>query len=344
MSNWEEFEKLVFHIQKCLCPEAKVTFDETINGRQFDVTLRFSIGPHNYLTVIECKKHKRPVSVDKIDGLITKARDANANKAILVSSSGFQGGAFSVAQRHGIDLFSLKEILDDPEELAKAIEIPVLHHSSLAFITQNGQIPFPDRDNEIRYWVEKTILKFDKTRTTLRNYLVSKRPTYEREATSNRQTMRLDFPKGTFASLLNFFENKPVCGIHFDFEIRKGFLVPNLKTDPWLLREMNSGFQLRDELSGEVTSVLKKDVLQEPRKVEVGHFYKCDILGFNFYISGKEGDLVNIFLIESYQHGSLFQAKFKQHEKHIKTLTQITDCDEIARLKKILIKMENNGV
>ena len=76
---------------------AAVTWNDEINGRQFDVTVRFKFGLHNYLTVIECKDYSSKVSVEKVDAFVTKARDVNANKAVLISSQGFQSGCFPVA-------------------------------------------------------------------------------------------------------------------------------------------------------------------------------------------------------------------------------------------------------
>jgi len=106
MSNpsWKKFERLVAAIHQAETQGAAVTWNEKINGRQFDVVLRFKAGLHDYLTVVECKEYKGKVSVDKIDAFVTKARDVNASKAVFVSSCGYQSGCIDVATRHGVRL------------------------------------------------------------------------------------------------------------------------------------------------------------------------------------------------------------------------------------------------
>ena len=42
--NWKDFEQLVAAIHQAECNGAKVTWDDNIRGRQFDVTLRFRLG------------------------------------------------------------------------------------------------------------------------------------------------------------------------------------------------------------------------------------------------------------------------------------------------------------
>ena len=108
----KRLERLVAAIHHAESTGATVTWNDEINGRQFDVTVRFKFGLHTYLTVIECKDYSSKVSVEKVDALVTKARDVNANKAILISSLVFQSGCFPVAERHGIQLLVLSETTD----------------------------------------------------------------------------------------------------------------------------------------------------------------------------------------------------------------------------------------
>jgi len=45
--------------------------------------------------------------MEDVDAFVTKARDNNVNKAVMVTWAGFQSGAIEVAKRHGIDLFTV---------------------------------------------------------------------------------------------------------------------------------------------------------------------------------------------------------------------------------------------
>jgi hypothetical protein len=101
---WIQFERLVAAIHLAESEGGQVNWNEKINGRQFDVTLRFKFGFHEYLTVIECKDCSSKVPVEKVEALVAKARDANGNKAIMVSSNGYHLGCYHVAQRHGLNL------------------------------------------------------------------------------------------------------------------------------------------------------------------------------------------------------------------------------------------------
>jgi hypothetical protein len=82
--NWKEFERIVAAIHIDETKGATVVWNEQIKGRQFDVTIRFKQGLYDYLTIIECKKHTSRVSVDKVEAFVTKSRDANANKSIMI--------------------------------------------------------------------------------------------------------------------------------------------------------------------------------------------------------------------------------------------------------------------
>ena len=115
--DWRQFERVVASIHIAEMQGAEVNWNETIQGRQFDVTIRFTMGPHNYLTLIECKNYSKPITVDIVDAFATKSRDAKANKAIIISSSKFQSGCIKIAKKHNIDLFTLSEKLIIPDEL-----------------------------------------------------------------------------------------------------------------------------------------------------------------------------------------------------------------------------------
>ena len=52
--RWERFKRFVAAIRRAVDPRAQVKWNDSINGRQFDVTLRFRKGLYDYLTAIEC--------------------------------------------------------------------------------------------------------------------------------------------------------------------------------------------------------------------------------------------------------------------------------------------------
>jgi hypothetical protein len=110
--KWEHFERLVAAINQVADKGAEVRWDESIDGRQFDVTIRFRLGLYYYLVVIECKDSKNAVSVDKVEAFVTKSRDIQADKAVMASTSGFQEGAQRVALKHNVTLLNVTESSD----------------------------------------------------------------------------------------------------------------------------------------------------------------------------------------------------------------------------------------
>jgi hypothetical protein len=108
--KWKKFERVVAAIHVAEDSGASITWNEHINGRQFDVAIRFKFQFYDYLVLIECRDKKSKVKAEAVEAFVTKSRDAGANKSIIVSSSGFQSGAKTVAAKHNIELFTLTEI------------------------------------------------------------------------------------------------------------------------------------------------------------------------------------------------------------------------------------------
>jgi predicted helicase len=105
----KHFERLVAAMHKEADAGAEVRWNETINGRQFDVTIRFRKGLYENLTVIECKYYQTPVPVEKVEAFVTKSSDVKAHHAVMASTSGFQAGARQVAANHNMALIHVTE-------------------------------------------------------------------------------------------------------------------------------------------------------------------------------------------------------------------------------------------
>lgn len=72
-----------------------------------DVTARFEALGANFLVVVECKHHKRKVERQDVQVLHSKLQSLGAQKAMLFSTAGFQSGAITYADTHGIALVRL---------------------------------------------------------------------------------------------------------------------------------------------------------------------------------------------------------------------------------------------
>jgi hypothetical protein len=151
--KWRRFEKVVAAIHRLKCEGALVQFDEKIIGqlskrkRQCDVTLRFSNGYYDFLLVVECKDKNRPVKVEEVEALCQKLRDIRADKGVIVSAHGFQAGAVAVAEKTGVDLFTLKEIKGDwtARLRQEVIRFPFPVHASFDHGEWKGAGPSQER-------------------------------------------------------------------------------------------------------------------------------------------------------------------------------------------------------
>lgn len=81
--------------------------------REVDVSVRFKLGTHEFLTIIECRNRKQPEDVTWIEQLVTKTKNLQAHKVIAVSTSGFTDGAKKLAERENVVLRLLKEFEAD---------------------------------------------------------------------------------------------------------------------------------------------------------------------------------------------------------------------------------------
>ena len=151
--DWKRFERLVAAIHHAESKGGKVNWNDVIQGRQFDVSVRFKYGLHEYLTVVECKDYASKVPVEKVDALVTKSRDVKANKAILVSANGFQSGCVEVAERYGVKLLTLNEKIDlKVEDLAQEVT-PALNIYSVRFVKSGSleEYEFEDIGGRLAY-------------------------------------------------------------------------------------------------------------------------------------------------------------------------------------------------
>jgi hypothetical protein len=122
----EKFERIVAAIHRAQHTADEVIWNHHINGRQFDVVVKFKYGLYEYLLIIECRDHKRSVQASDVEAFVTKKNGINANKAVMISSSTFQKGAREVAKKYAIDLYTLQYINQMPEELLSQVVVSVV--------------------------------------------------------------------------------------------------------------------------------------------------------------------------------------------------------------------------
>ncbi len=181
ISDDEYLERIVAGIHAVTTEDADVAWNETINGRQFDVVVRFVVGTLRYLVVVEVKNRTRKASVQDLDAFINKARDQLASKAVFVTAAGYQSGALAIAERHGVDLFTVafdeQEVVGPPSNSCLVMRhpdapdvpdgaVPELSIGDVETILAIEQVTLiytnrtrwvlPEEQSQMRYYVEKT--------------------------------------------------------------------------------------------------------------------------------------------------------------------------------------------
>lgn len=335
---WVKFERLVTAIHIAKSQGAEVKWNDKINDRQFDVTLRFRFGLHDYLTVIECKDYASKIPVDKVEAFVTKARDANVNKAIMVSSNGYQSGCYEVAQRHGIKLLCINEKVSiDTTSLISAIT-PALNIYDVYLVMANGeQLRLEEEGGHLDYLMNNIKL-ISKTRTVtpiqaLKEWQRFANPKYdidrERDAT-------IKLNKNTIAKIP--YEGEiDVVAIKFKCKLIEAYLSDRPIFDRHILEGLGKSYELTDE-KGEVvdSACLPSLELGFDTKVIPGKFYTSPSIHTYCYCLSIENDIITWILVESYQHGNLLQATMKMNIEFSCYYVEVTDRKKLDRLQRLL--------
>lgn len=338
----KRLERLVAAMHHAESTGAIVTWSDNIAGRQFDVTIRFKFGLHSYLTVIECKDYSSMVRVEKIEAFVTKARDANANKAVFISSQGFQSGCLLVAERHGIQLLILSETTDTSiPELVERFS-PGLNIYDVGFRTsQSGDlIEFEDWGGRLAYQMNHSkLVSRDGERTP--NQLVYEWQMRQPPINFDKET-HVELPLSPGSRLCEpHGQAVPVAAMLFTCSLVELAVAKQPMLDNHVIQGIRARVELRDA-SGKVhhSARLGDLPLGYDSPVQPGQFYEQPSMSNRFYCEKVEGDLVTWTLVESYQHGHLFQATFTQTIKYSSRYDQVTDRKIIERLNEMLARLK----
>lgn len=76
---------------------------------QIDVLIQYEMLHTQNTIICECKMYTHPVEREKVAVLYAKLQSIGAQKAILISTSGFQSGAVDYAKNHGICLIQVMD-------------------------------------------------------------------------------------------------------------------------------------------------------------------------------------------------------------------------------------------
>lgn len=329
ISEDEYLERVVAGIHAASSAGADVRWNEVINGRQFDVVVRFQLGTLRYLVLIEVKNRTRRAAASDVEAFVTKARDQNANKVVFVTAAGFQEGAVDVARRHCLDLFTVT--FDETEidlstagsfafqmnpdatgteplefEVGEPQLVTVIEDVRLLF-ADGGAFELPSEASQMTYYAEKTILSDGRTLGELMMSVPGWAPALDetrQEEIEVDPPLRVEppdgyyFPPGTLRRLVLTIAGRMSRPLSGNVKIESSsFRCPVVYTNV---------------LTGESRRYTLDQLPLNTGSVAPGHFYfQLHPLRY-FYCDSKTGSLIRWHLIESFQGGQMIRSTYTQ--------------------------------
>ncbi len=332
--KWRRFERLVAVVHATQADGAKVVWNETINGRQFDVTLRFRVAAADYLTVVEARDYAGAIPVGDVEAFVTKARGAGANKAVMVARNGFQSGAQEVAAQNGIDLFTLSEESAVPDWALTQKLTPALHITDLVLHRASPEEHFglPEESSALTYFARFTRIRSGPDAgLSLNAFLLRHQPSLLPRLSRTPIECRFEFAGAPVAVEIPHREPMKADSLTFNASLVDAIAADTTRLDPNIIPPK---YTLKNVLTDE-TQTLTGIPHGFDTTLEPGRFYANPNLGFNYYCEEIENTTATLFLVESYQHGNLIQGRYRQDVKYQHQYVPVSDTTEEHRLRKL---------
>lgn len=344
--KWKVFERLVAAIHIAKSRGAKVAWNDHINGRQFDVTICFKHGFYEYLTVIECKDYRRQVPVEDVESFVTKSIDVKANKAIMVSSSGFQEGCIKVADRHNIDLFTLEQINRVSEETLSTELSPALNIYDVQLHTPGSPsvVSLPEEKNILPYLMQNLLIRSSDKTISLGRLVEANLSRLMEVSDENERTCKISVLADCKAYDPVLDREIEISAVSFKYRLISARILKGPLLDPFLIQKAEVAYEYSNVIKGTKETIpLDQLKLGFDTILEEGKFYINPKLEFTYYCDRIEAGMATMYLVESYQHGMLIQCVFQQKIIYEGYYLEVTDPVEIARLNKLLTKMKRSS-
>lgn len=324
---------------------ADVRWNELIDGRQFDVTIRFRKGLYEYLTVVECKSYGKPVSVEKVEAFVTKSSDVHAHHAVIASTSGFQKGAQETAHKHSITLVHVTDSSEIDLSVFGAHWVgftDVLHIDSIELeFTDGEKKQLPQESSAMTYYTSHLFIQCGSEQMVLNDVVHHHLSALPRGEPDSYNDHTIKCPSGAHVLGPDDGEipQKPLVCIRVRAGLAKAktlagpvmvdthFLVPDVK-----VRNIGTGeektFSMHDLPLGIDTGFAECKFYELPQFAE---YYYCDSI--------KDG-VADIYLVESFQHGQLVQAHLKMRTKYANHYVPVSEQATIQRLSRRLSRLK----
>jgi hypothetical protein len=353
----EYLERIVAGIHAQSADQAEVTWNEKINGRQFDVVLRFTLGGLRFLVLIEVKNRGRRASASDIEAFVTKASDQSANKVVFVTAAGFQSGAIEVAKRHGVDLFTVQFVEDEfevfnegsvilktgdvhiggaPAEIQIGDPVLMTRVNRAALIYKDSRrFELPSETTQMAYYATRTLLKDGRSIEQVIAGAIPREPALGEKV---HVAIPMKRPELIIPPDEYFFPNGKISSV--EFEVEGAMMRPmrgNTYIEPTSFR---NPVVYKNELTGEETRYSLGRLPLGLKEAEPGKFYFV-MHPLRYYFCEKvSGDLVHWTLVESFQGNRLIRSRFTQKLEYSYYFMPVTSRTIMRRLKARLKELE----
>ncbi len=174
-----EYQKLVLAINQHLASsDAKITESKMLydpiseQNREIDILIEDNSGPYTFRIDIECTAKSRPLGVPALEQLISKHKNVEIHKTVIVSKSGFTVSAQKFAKKKQIDAISFGQALSQswPSFLNKVKDVQlVLQSTTIDDI--DFDITFLESADKVEYSLESTVLTETNDNVLISNFV-----------------------------------------------------------------------------------------------------------------------------------------------------------------------------
>lgn len=139
----------------------------------------------------------------------------------MVAASGFQEGAFDVARRHSVQLFTLKTLSATSEGKITDELMPVLAIYNFRFLVKGKveRIGIPEETGVLRMLLRESKIEGPEVNTTPEEVLEKFRYMREQSLSTSPQVLEVTFPDGTVLIHPNTGKQTPITSFSFEYRL-----------------------------------------------------------------------------------------------------------------------------
>jgi hypothetical protein len=295
-------------------------------------------GFYEYLLIVECKNYKYKVPVKDVESLRTKMQDVGADRAVMVTTVGYQAGAIETARAYNIELRTLAEEVSDWTSVVKREVIRFPFFAGAEFDHDPLDRPLA---------TERTPLTYDSI-------------VFLRQAEGRSPVTFAELIKNIAVQIHERGERLP-AEVTVPFDPPWQVLFPNeqnpfpvrgvmLRFEPYVLRTDRT-----IDLPPRVSKYIYENVVGQDRRevpatavpigldtvLEPGKYYKNDRGGYYKCIEIKGVDVIWLEMnIRQDENGQAFHGEFTQDMKYACYYIPVTEPVELAGLERIYARLE----